>query len=498
MVRLGPILFLFIFAFTLKLKATNSYALVVGDVDNPDQNGQFTDDFNNYENLSNSPKWSVTTLRTPQSYSLKSIIDTNLSTQFTKLSYYNVVEDLKQKLNRGELLPGDQLLVLVGAHGYEHEDNQKTHSVMAIDGQVNLDGLQDVIDLAEKKGIKLAIVDESCRSGNILNLDYKNACVMSGASKNGLGYSDGHFSVNLADAAKSKSNPVSLEDVFLKSRLTRGSFAQPLINTPAGIETYKYLDDLGNYLRETDEPRAASECSDHNLEQKNRLDLLKVSLKARISDEKVYDKVMKEFQELAQLKVKYNQGAHDHTMNEIQTSGYICYFEASYNDTKGKNLFDCSIPKYEESHVTQTFSVDTTVSSLDALGNSIRKIVGYEKKKCFSEFTSDPAKTSYKGYKCTNMLDSGKYKNLEKNSDGKKNSEEDQNFYSAFKNIPNTAEYKKAINTYDDKSFNAFMEFTEAKYSIPDKETQIYNDLYSYFSKQEKTKNACADFILNH
>ncbi len=75
--------------------------------------------------------------------------------------------------------------------------------------------------------MKLAIVNQSCNSGNILNLTSKKTCIISGSGRNSEAYSDGaeYFAFEIQEALKNGKTRVSLEDIFLTARKKHQHFA---------------------------------------------------------------------------------------------------------------------------------------------------------------------------------------------------------------------------------------------------------------------------------
>ncbi|MGE5084671.1 MAG: hypothetical protein ACM3MG_00110 [Bacillota bacterium] len=145
------------------------------------------------------------------------------------------IDLLKQKILRGELRKGDQLMITVTTHGIDRSNSEQTHSVVTNDGSFKMDRLKEVRDLAEKNGIQLAIVDNSCYSGHSIKLGTDKTCVVSTAAMN-LGYS------NAGELITGNMRPgLNLEEVFLGARLTKDSVSPgaPQISTEAGKKAFQ-------------------------------------------------------------------------------------------------------------------------------------------------------------------------------------------------------------------------------------------------------------------
>ncbi|MFM6927386.1 MAG: hypothetical protein ACKOX6_02935 [Bdellovibrio sp.] len=156
------------------------------------------------------------------------------------------IDLLKQKIVNGELRKGDQLMITVTTHGIDKSNSDQTHSVAATDGAFKIDRLKEVRDLAEKKGVQLAIVDNSCYSGHSIKLGTDKTCVISTAGNN-VGYSNAGALItgNMRPGA-------NLEEVFLGARLTKDSVSPgaPQISTEAGRKAFQATEFLSSSMYE--------------------------------------------------------------------------------------------------------------------------------------------------------------------------------------------------------------------------------------------------------
>lgn len=170
----------------------------------------------------------------------------NKSYSATTANMNKQIDLLKQKILKGELRKGDQLMITISTHGIPKGDSEQTHSVVATDGSFKMDRLKEVRDLAEKNGVQLAIIDNSCYSGNSIKLGTDKTCVVSTASNN-VGYSNagGLITGNMRPG-------LNLEEVFLGARLTKDSVSPgaPQISTEAGRKTYQATEFLSSSMYE--------------------------------------------------------------------------------------------------------------------------------------------------------------------------------------------------------------------------------------------------------
>lgn len=185
----------------------------------------------------------------------------NSTTQtFTAQSFENIIKNYETKILAGEIKQGDQLMLHINTHGATRSDAvEKTHVVSTAEGTlenydtlggktVSLDRLKRLTELAEQRGIKLAIIDLSCHSGNTLNLANKNTCVISGTGPNHYGYGGGG-STFTGKFNEKLSKGKSLEAVFLEARSDFYDMSFPMISSPQGQDIQKRIyDGITPYL----------------------------------------------------------------------------------------------------------------------------------------------------------------------------------------------------------------------------------------------------------
>jgi len=183
--------------------------------------------------------------------------DAQNKSSFTPGNYNAIIKYYENQIKSGKMKSGDQLMLMIDSHGAVQSGNQSTHQIAI--GQaanptdlndlkgtpvVSLDTLKSLTDLAKQNGIKLAILDFSCHSGNSLSLANSNTCVISSTGPNHFGYNT--FSDNFISKMKAGK---SLEDVFLDTRKATDDNSYPMISSPAGVSINADLyPDLTPYL----------------------------------------------------------------------------------------------------------------------------------------------------------------------------------------------------------------------------------------------------------
>jgi hypothetical protein len=163
------------------------------------------------------------------------------NTPFTSNSFESMIAGYEKKIISGDIKPGDQLMIQINSHGALALSEEGTHSIATSVGVANdlthltdvetvsLDRLQKLSELANTKGIQLAILDFSCHSGGTLELQNPNTCVISASGPRHYGFASfgGEFAKNMQ---KGK----NLEDVFLETFKNHTEPSFPMISTHAG------------------------------------------------------------------------------------------------------------------------------------------------------------------------------------------------------------------------------------------------------------------------
>lgn len=182
---------------------------------------------------------------------------------------------LKQQMLDGPLKSGDQLMILLTTHGAIKKPDELTHSValsrstasdlknLSGSSTVSLDKLEEVIALADEKGIKLGLIDLSCFSGSTIKLARPSTCIISATGDKNYGYTEirkpddaspGHtFTAKILQQMKPGMN---LEDLFLKARAENNTPDFPMISTATGKLVneliYDFIHPYLNYNQSSD------------------------------------------------------------------------------------------------------------------------------------------------------------------------------------------------------------------------------------------------------
>lgn len=166
------------------------------------------------------------------------------NTRFTSERFEALITEYENKLKSGQIKTGDQLLIQIDTHGASKAPIEKSHSVSTAEGEiqdlktgagsklVNLDRLQNLINLAASKNVKLAVLDFSCHSGNALALANPNTCIISSTGPKHFGWAGTQtFSTQFAASMK---RGKSLENVFLEAMEKKTDAGFPMISTQVG------------------------------------------------------------------------------------------------------------------------------------------------------------------------------------------------------------------------------------------------------------------------
>ena len=171
---------------------------------------------------------------------------------FVESNFEKIIADYEAKLRSGEISKNDQLMLMINTHGAENYGREKTHNIAYSGAEmkdlntgagartVSLDKLETIAKLAEEKGVKLAIIDLSCHSGNTLPLKNSKTCVITSSGPNHYGY--GGSSITFPRRLfKYMNKGVNLEDAFIKARSATWDLSFPMISTDVGLEINEKL-----------------------------------------------------------------------------------------------------------------------------------------------------------------------------------------------------------------------------------------------------------------
>ena len=176
-------------------------------------------------------------------------IGAEIKNNFTSKSYEKIISDLVTQLESNQIPTGGKILIFIDSHGSEKDG--ETHSISTSNSavlnmnsgglsMVSLDKLKILSKLAEKKNVKLGIIDGSCHAGNSLKLANSKTCVI--AASGPLHYS---YPVFASTFAKKMQKNKNLEEIFLETSKEVNGLGFPMISSPIGIiiqnEIYPYL-----------------------------------------------------------------------------------------------------------------------------------------------------------------------------------------------------------------------------------------------------------------
>jgi len=188
-------------------------------------------------------------------------LDQDKKSNFTPSSYKKLINEYKEKILFGEIKEGDQLMLMISTHGAKKTGNEKSHSIsvgpanvtnlQTLEGSevLSLDELESLIELADSRGVKLALLDFTCHSGSSLKLAKPSTCIISATGPDHFGYNS--FADRFTNNLKKSKN---LEEAYLKTFVDRNESSFPMISTKAGKELFeKYYALLSPYLYYSDD-----------------------------------------------------------------------------------------------------------------------------------------------------------------------------------------------------------------------------------------------------
>lgn len=162
---------------------------------------------------------------------------------FTAENYKKMIASYKLKIENNEIKSGDQLMIIINTHGGAKETGDLSHKIAVTGGAVtdtntlagsttvSLDELQEIIQLTNKKGIKLGIIDMTCHSGATLALKEKapNTCIITSTGPDHFGFAEEDAFPEMF--FRGLKPGLSLEEIFLKARLESSDRGYPMIST---------------------------------------------------------------------------------------------------------------------------------------------------------------------------------------------------------------------------------------------------------------------------
>lgn len=152
----------------------------------------------------------------------------------TITNYDRQVDEYIRDLRAGRIKSGEKMMIVVNTHGSSPVRGQISHSVSADDengqnGTVDLARLKELRDLANARGVQLAIIDLSCYGGASQTLANDKTCVISGSGPNQISWTS--FTNQFTSQMSSSAN---LEEAFVRTLEYYEQPSTPEINSPAG------------------------------------------------------------------------------------------------------------------------------------------------------------------------------------------------------------------------------------------------------------------------
>ena len=168
---------------------------------------------------------------------------------FSSENYRAHIQDLIQRIKSGEIKrSGNKLIVTMLTHGGKKMQGIQTHTIAVSGSKLrssnanpsqkdeSMDPFFELVQVAKKYGVQLAILDLSCHSGESLRLESDSACVITGSGPDHPSY--GSFVDLLFSKMKAGS---SIEEAFLLARAEDNSPSFPMISTRFGKWSSKIL-----------------------------------------------------------------------------------------------------------------------------------------------------------------------------------------------------------------------------------------------------------------
>ena len=181
------------------------------------------------------------------------------NTPFTKEAFNQNIKFYEDKIKNGEIVAGEQIMLIISTHGAIKKETEKTHQITLKGGEIkdfttgvgasmiSMDALSSLTELANAKGIRLAILDLSCHSGSSLALKNDNTCVISASGPDHYGYAGVNAFTD--ELIKSMKRGQSLEEVYITARSNFVDNSFPMISSPVGIEINNEIyDPISPYL----------------------------------------------------------------------------------------------------------------------------------------------------------------------------------------------------------------------------------------------------------
>jgi hypothetical protein len=166
------------------------------------------------------------------------------------ITFMKEFRNLSEKIKSGKITSGEQVMVILNTHGLYEEYGKYKLGTSQIIPEMVIKSFKQLQQVAEEKGVKLAIVGLTCGSGSLLEYSSDKTCVISSSRPNRVGVVYDGDSLSSAFNSPSVTN---LEEAYLEARKNGVVFedntaygypTQPMISTKSGITTDELLSPL--------------------------------------------------------------------------------------------------------------------------------------------------------------------------------------------------------------------------------------------------------------
>jgi hypothetical protein len=181
--------------------------------------------------------------------------DSRKGTKGVAFRFFAAVDSLSLKKD-------DRLIIVLNGHGTMRMAGKTAHLVAFGDGsKLDVSGIAGKLEAFTLAGAKVAVIDESCYSGNSIDLSSTGACVISAQNRFNYSrtaslvvdslplFSDHDFPHEFRNAL-TESKGSDLEEVFLKARRNLQSIFPHMSDLPSGVSELVNEIHYGNDLPE--------------------------------------------------------------------------------------------------------------------------------------------------------------------------------------------------------------------------------------------------------
>jgi hypothetical protein len=412
----------------------------------------------------------------------------------------------------GKFKEGDQVLIIVDNHGgpkSKHCKSGKTcadsemieeethggpyaiNSPNAKDSSFSMDRTISVIKDLKERGIKVAIIDSSCYSGNSQVLANYGACVISTTGSNSLSYPE-FKRVLFGKFLKGK----NLEQVFLEARADSKSPSIPEISTLTGKKLSRNLTDMWIAPRlDTQEDLSDKIIQFTRPALIDRCDLLPKSSQYQISEAlrtflEINPDNSAKVRDLAKAIDQYDQkiieitkqmqkelGSSAHNQEEFELKVYLDPMKPNYGIIQKSIATWDYITNLDRPEMKR--AIEKMSDSLQRQQTNLKRFTNKDEIDA-AQLSINRTKSWVEFYEKV----SNRKRELEQNTDQSSLDYENTKRFREFAKIK--AKYEDLIN----------VEIYAQTKALIQKERAVYDELYKELRKDEGQSNACRDFKL--